>query len=88
MNRLTETVKHLLIVNVLFFIAATMYGDQMFQWFSLWFPENPNFEVWQIVSHMFMHAPLESGGIMHIGFNMLYIFRSNRKDRQLKWKHT
>lgn len=73
MNRLTEAVKHLLIVNVLFFIATSMYGDMMYQWFALWFPKNENFELWQIVSHMFMH-----GGISHIGFNMfaLWMFGS------------
>jgi membrane associated rhomboid family serine protease len=74
MNRLTEAVKHLLIVNVLFFIAATIYGEQMFQWFALWFPESENFQLWQIISHMFMHAPLDQGGIMHIGFNMFALW--------------
>ncbi len=69
MNRLTETVKHLLIINVLFFIATQMYGDQMFAWFALWFPENPNFQIWQIGSHMFMH-----GGFAHIGFNMFALW--------------
>lgn len=69
MNRLTETVKHLLIINVLFFIATEIYGDQMYAWFALWFPENPNFQVWQIVSHMFMH-----GGFAHIGFNMFALW--------------
>lgn len=73
MNRLTEAVKHLLIVNVLFFIATSIYGDMMYQWFALWFPKNENFEIWQIVTHMFMH-----GGISHIGFNMfaLWMFGS------------
>ncbi len=65
MNRLTETVKHLLILNVLFFIATSLYGDLMYQWFSLWFPKSENFQFWQIITHMFMH-----GGIAHIGFNM------------------
>lgn len=65
MGRLTDAIKHLLIINVLFFIATNIYGDQMYQWFSLWFPENANFEWWQIVSHMFMH-----GGFTHILFNM------------------
>lgn len=65
MGRITEAVKHILIVNVLFFIATQLLGDQMFQWFSLWFPKNENFELWQVVSHMFMH-----GGFMHILFNM------------------
>jgi len=71
MGRITDTVKHLIIVNVLFFIATQTMGDQMYQWFSLWFPKNENFQIWQIVTHMFMH-----GGFMHIAFNMyaLYAF--------------
>lgn len=71
MSRLTEAIKHLLIINILFFVATQIYGDQMYQWFSLWFPKNENFGIWQIVTHMFMH-----GGFMHIAFNMyaLYAF--------------
>lgn len=69
MNRLTETVKHLLIVNVLFFIATQIYGDVMYGWFAMWFPKNENFQLWQIITHMFMH-----GGIAHIGFNMFALW--------------
>lgn len=65
MGRLTGAIKHLLIINILFFIATSMYGEQMYQMFSLWFPENENWRIYQIVSHMFMH-----GGFMHILFNM------------------
>ena len=65
MGRLTEGIKHLLIINVLFFIATSLYGDRFFEWFSLWYPQNPNFGIWQVVSHMFMH-----GGFAHILFNM------------------
>ncbi len=65
MGRITEAIKHLLIINVLFFIATQVYGDQMYQWFSLWFPQNENFGFWQVLTHMFMH-----GGLMHIVFNM------------------
>ena len=78
MGRLTEAIKHLLIINVLFFIATQLYGDQMYQWFSLWFPQNENFGFWQVVSHMFMH-----GGLMHILFNMyaLWAFGSPLEQR-------
>lgn len=69
MNRLTEAVKHLLIVNVLFFIATSIYGDMMYEWFALWFPKNENFQFWQVITHMFMH-----GGIAHIGFNMFALW--------------
>ncbi|WP_419211017.1 rhomboid family intramembrane serine protease [Maribacter sp. X9] len=65
MGRLTEAIKHLLIINVLFFIATSLYGDQMYEWFSLFFPKNEHFRLWQIITHMFMH-----GGFMHILFNM------------------
>tara|TARA_R110000868_G_scaffold14075_15_gene65802 strand:- start:1100 stop:1843 length:744 start_codon:yes stop_codon:yes gene_type:complete len=66
MIRITDTVKHLIIINVLFFVATQLFGDQMYQWFALWFPKNENFQIWQIFTHMFMH-----GGITHILFNML-----------------
>ncbi|MBT8239219.1 MAG: rhomboid family intramembrane serine protease [Croceitalea sp.] len=65
MGGLTAAIRHLIIINVLFFIATMLYGDQMYQLFSLWFPENQNFRWWQVLSHMFMH-----GGLMHILFNM------------------
>jgi len=65
MGRMTEAVKHLLIINVIFFVASQLYGQQMYQWMSLWFPENGNFQWWQLLSHMFMH-----GNLMHILFNM------------------
>jgi membrane associated rhomboid family serine protease len=73
MIRITDTVKHLIIINVLFFVATLMVGDQMYQWFALWFPKNENFRIWQLVTHMFMH-----GGPTHILFNMfgLWMFGS------------
>ncbi|NND79087.1 MAG: rhomboid family intramembrane serine protease [Maribacter sp.] len=65
MGRLTDAIKHLLIINVLLFVATMLYGEQMYEWFSLWFPKNENFGFWQMVSHMLMQ-----GGLAHIGFNM------------------
>ena len=65
MGGLTQAVKHLLIINVILFFATMLYGEQMYQWLSLWFPKNTNFEWWQVISHMFMH-----GSLMHIVFNM------------------
>ena len=65
MGRMTDAVKHLLIINVLVFIATQLYQEQMLTWFSLWYPENPNFGWWQVITHMFMH-----GGLFHILFNM------------------
>lgn len=73
MSRLTDTVKTLLIANAMFFIGSQLLGDYAYKIFALWFPNHPNFEFWQLLSHMFMH-----GGFTHILFNMfaLYIFGS------------
>ena len=65
MGRLTETVKHLIILNALFFAASSLLGIDLNNFLALYFPENENFGIWQFVSHMFMH-----GGFMHILFNM------------------
>ncbi|MFN1218389.1 rhomboid family intramembrane serine protease [Chryseobacterium kwangjuense] len=42
---------------------------------SGFYPFSPNFKSWQIITHMFMHAPFrETGGFMHILFNMLTLW--------------
>ncbi len=64
MMRMTEMVKHLLIINIIFFVGSQLV-PQAEQLFALYYFENPNFRVWQPLTHMFMH-----GGIMHIFFNM------------------
>lgn len=65
MGRITETVKALLIINIIFFIGSQFLGDYAYEIFSLWFFKNEHFHAWQIITHMFMH-----GGFMHIFFNM------------------
>ncbi len=72
--RMTDTVKQLLIINILFYIGSNINGDVAYQLFSMYYPENPNFRIWQPLTSMFMHAPVygpgSSAGIMHIVFNM------------------
>ncbi len=65
MGRISETIKALIIVNVIFFIGTQLLGETAYRLFSLYFFENPSFQLWQPLTHMFMH-----GGIMHILFNM------------------
>ncbi len=76
MMRISETVKHLIIINVIMFIGTlTVGGGQLFyDWFSLYFTENEAFQPWQIITHMFMH-----GGPAHLLFNMfaLWMFGSS-----------
>ncbi|MCC8361406.1 rhomboid family intramembrane serine protease [Salinimicrobium sediminilitoris] len=67
MGRMTETVKVLLIINVIVYIGSQVLGDKAYELFSLWFIENDNFQFWQVITHMFMHDP---SSIFHILFNM------------------
>tara|TARA_B100001769_G_scaffold184524_1_gene146081 strand:+ start:1464 stop:2204 length:741 start_codon:yes stop_codon:yes gene_type:complete len=66
MQRISETVKHLLIINCIFFLASLIVGESMYDFFALHFPDSPKFEYWQIITHMFMH-----GDFSHILFNMI-----------------
>lgn len=66
MIKLTNTVKHLIIINVLFFVATFVFKEQIYELLGMHFPINPSFKSWQIVTHMFMH-----GDEMHLIFNML-----------------
>ena len=77
MGRITETVKVLLIINVIFYLGSQFVitpGPAM-QLFALWFVEHPSFQFWQPLTHMFMH---DLGSPMHIIFNMygLWMFGS------------
>jgi len=75
MGRITDTVKALIIVNVLFYLGSMLSGEVAYKLFSLYYFESPNFHFWQPLTHMFMH---DSQSIMHILFNMfgLYMFGS------------
>ena len=66
MGRITEAIKHLIIINIIFFIVPqVVQGLDIAQYFALYFPKNENFGLWQYTTHMFMH-----GSFMHIAFNM------------------
>ena len=64
MNNMTDTVKQLLIINVLFFIGSYLV-PQANELLSLHYFESDGFKFWQPITHMFMH-----GSPMHIFFNM------------------
>jgi len=66
MGKITEAIKHLIILNVILFAAKSLIPSlPLDQYLALFFPQNEHFGVWQFVSHMFMH-----GGFTHILFNM------------------
>lgn len=64
-------VKHLLIINVLAFVALNtpVIGKALFQYGALWPIGSGYFDVWQLVSYMFLHASLG-----HIFFNLFALW--------------
>ena len=80
MPKITDTVKHLLIINVLVYFATLLLmgeGERSAEtfWelgrygFALFFPTSDHFYPIQLVTHMFMHADE-----MHLLFNMFAVY--------------
>ena len=72
---ITPVVKQLLIINILFFIGS-YFVPVSYDFFALYYPQSDQFKGWQLITHMFMHAPFPN--VAHILFNMfaLYSFGS------------
>ncbi|WP_430412495.1 rhomboid family intramembrane serine protease [Kordia sp.] len=88
MMRITETVKHLIIINVILWAATLALADRgidLVQLFALHYPENDSFRFWQPITSMFMHSVASP---MHILFNMLglWMFGSSLEMRWGKIK--
>ncbi|RPE00854.1 rhomboid family intramembrane serine protease [Aureibaculum marinum] len=71
MGRITDAVKHIIIINILLYFVTKFAYPPLQDLFALHFPKNPNFGIWQYVTHMFMHS---QQSIMHIAFNMLGVW--------------
>ncbi len=65
MGKLTDAIKHLIIINVIMYFAPQFLNLDLTNIFALHYPQNEHFGVWQYVTHTFMH-----GGTMHLLFNM------------------
>lgn len=67
MDKIPGAVKALIIANVVVFFIGLIPNveEPMFELFAMFFPKNPNFQYWQVVTSMFLH-----GGWMHILLNM------------------
>lgn len=72
MMQMTETVKQLLIINIILFVGC-FFVPAANEYLAISYFENPAFKFWQPITYMFMH-----GGLGHIFFNMfaLYAFGS------------
>ncbi len=64
-------VKHLIIINVVVFVASLTPGiGQFLQIYAPLYPlSSPNFYPWQFITYMFMHA-----NFLHIAFNMFALW--------------
>lgn len=66
-NNMTPVVKQLLIINIICYIMSLAVVPKAYDIFSMYYFENPNFRIWQPITHMFMHS---KASLMHIFFNM------------------
>ncbi len=67
MNKVTDVIKHLIILNVILYLAPQFLDFDIQHLFALHFPESDEFGFWQFLTHMFMHS---QHSFMHILFNM------------------
>jgi len=74
-ERLTPTVRTLLIANLAMFAAQTFFGERLFAPLELWpwhsalFYGGPPFEPWQLLTYGFLHQ-----GFLHVFFNMFALY--------------
>jgi len=72
-NLMPPVVKNLLIINGLFFLATISFGSafhiNLLDILGLYMPGSPDFEPFQLITHMFMHA-----NFSHIFFNMFALW--------------
>lgn len=70
--QITPVTRNIIILNVIFFVATFFLkyvNINLVPLLAGYFPLSPNFNSWQIITHMFMH-----GSIMHIVFNMFTLY--------------
>ena len=66
MRSIPETIKQLIIINVIFYFGSQFIGNLGYDILALHYYENEKFLISQFITHMFMH-----GSPSHILFNML-----------------
>jgi membrane associated rhomboid family serine protease len=73
MRSIPETIKQLIIINVIFYFGSQSIGNLSYDILALHYYENEKFLISQFITHMFMH-----GSPSHILFNMfgLWMFGS------------
>ena len=65
-------IKNLIIANVLMYIAELTFKEPFINALALHFYQSPDFGIWQVLTHMFLHA--QPPMFFHIIFNMLALY--------------
>lgn len=68
--------KNIILINIVVYLLTNLLmGGKLYDLLSAYYPFSPNFHSWQIITHMFMHAPMGQGvGLTHILFNMFTLW--------------
>ncbi len=68
--------KNIILINIVVYLLTNLLmGGKLYDILSAYYPFSPNFHSWQIITHMFMHAPMGQGvGLTHILFNMFTLW--------------
>lgn len=77
LGKTPPVVKNLIIINVLMLIATFTFhqfaGTDLVKVLGMYHFSSPNFEPYQVITHMFMH-----GGLWHLFFNMFALWMFGR----------
>jgi len=74
-NNIPPITRNIIFLNVIIYILSNFVMKDLYYTLSAFYPFSPNFRIWQVVTHMFMHAPMSGGmGITHILFNMFTLW--------------
>lgn len=65
----TPVVRNLLIINIIFYVVTHFLYPDLRGVLAGYYPSAPQFQPWQVITHMFMHA-----GLGHLFFNMFALF--------------
>lgn len=82
MEKIPGAIKVLILINVIVFVVGLIpdVEEPMFQLLAMYFPKNPNFQYWQVITSMFLH-----GGFMHLLLNM-YALWAFGSPLEVMWK--
>ncbi|WP_420572555.1 rhomboid family intramembrane serine protease [Kordia sp.] len=87
MMRITDTVKHLIIINVILCLTTVVLAERgidLFQVLALYFTDHPNFGFWQPITSMFMHSVSSP---THVLFNMIALWMFGSR-LEMQWGAT